>query len=420
VRKVGRAVVPVAPSPGETVYVTTPAVSPVNVAGFDLTVVGPPFMEQDERVSRCATAALWMSTSAMADRVGMAAYSTAEITQFATRYFVSERSLPSGGLYPEQMAESLRAMGYEAVKAGTGNVDQAASIIYSYVESGVPPILFLKLPGTGHVVTAVGHSWVPAPVHQPPPREVAWITDPALTFHRSVSWVPSFLAHDDEHGPFVRVYLQSSADQLISAYGPETAEALLASGGVPVTVEKQLRYDPLNSIRYQALLVAILIPHPPNVSLVSAEAERKAARLLKIWFLIQGQAPPTDFVLRTYLARSNDLKRWVHNSKMHPYARDLHLGKGMPRWVWVTEISEVPSMNAPDPEQSLIRGEVVIDATSNPWTADFLVFHLIHDSDGYFATMLPSDRDPEAVLSKVWRLPGEQPYPYLGRHLGGV
>jgi hypothetical protein len=161
------------------------------------------------------------------------------------------------------------------------------------------------------------------------------------------------------------------------------------------------------------------VPTPPGIALNGPEAERKAGRLIRVWFQSHKMQPPDNYVLRTYLARSNDFKVWVRDSGMNPAARQAYLGKGMPRWVWVTEISQIEWMNQEAPERRLIRGEVLIDATSSPWTDDFLAFHIIHRRRGFFYTMSPSDEDAEAAMRTASLFSGERPYKYLGRHIGG-
>lgn len=416
VRRAGRTVVPLASDVGDVEFITVPTQTAVNLAGVELNALGPPFIEQDERVSRCATAAIWISTTSIADQVRLPRYSTAEITQMATRFFIQDRPMPSSGLYPQQMAEALRAMGYEVLTVGAESEEYAAATTYAYVESGIPVILWIRLPTSAHVVSAVGHGW--SPNNAPTTRTIDWIKQPALAFHHSAAWVPYFLAHDDETGPYIRFrFLQDYAEHE-TAYGLSTATALRSLGGVPVVLEKSIRHKS-TSVTHPAVLMQMIVPNPPGVTLTASESERKSARLVAAWHEISGVKPPTNLVLRTYLARSNDFKRWVTNSSMHPTARHLYQGKQMPRWLWVTEISEVPWMNASSDTERLIRGEVVIDATSSPWTADFLAFHFVGESDGVLATMLPTDEDAEVAMLAPWRLPGERPYRHLGRHLGG-
>ena len=420
VRKAGRTVLPFTAEPDEIAYITPSGTTTVHVAGIELQVTAPPFMEQDERVSRCATVDLWMATEPIADRLGLSHYSTAEITQFATRFLIGERALPSGGLFSQQMAEALRTMGYDPIEVGFDLSDplDAWNVLYAYVESGIPPILVLHTgPGAGHVVTAVGHNWS-SPVTAALQNSIEWLDGPALQFSRSSSWVPSLIGHDDESGPYVKIKLLNRSDA--ASIFPHLPRPLLANffeaPGVPVLIERQLR-DAGKVVQYGALLQQILIPNPDRVTLSYQEAERKAARLVKLAYgAFVNSLPPTNFVLRTYLARSDEMKRSIRRSTMHPTARELYAGKGMPRWVWVTEISDMNWMNDPSSDQQLIRGEILIDATSSPWTADFLTFHLIMDQDGLMTTMLPSDGDAEVAMAKHWSFPGEQPYQHLNRH----
>ena len=146
----------------------------------------------------------------------------------------------------------------------------------------------------------------------------------------------------------------------------------------------------------------MIIPLPQGVLLTAEQAERKSARVIRWWHLSNNIQLPKDLVLRTYLVPSNEYKNRAKTSGMDPFVKSLIAGKPMPRWVWVTEISSVNSYNSPSPEDWLINGQVIIDATSNAFTPDFLLFHYIIDSQAVLVTMKPEHKDAEQAFSHYW------------------
>ncbi len=111
---------------------------------------------------------------------------------------------------------------------------------------------------------------------------------------------------------------------------------------------------------------------------------------------------PDDLVLRTYLVPSNEYKERAKKSGMDSFVKSLIAGKPMPRWIWVTEISSLKSYNSSNPEDWLLNGQVIIDATSNAFTPDFLLFHYIIDSQAILVTMRPEHKDAEQAFSRYW------------------
>ena len=87
----------------------------------------------------------------------------------------------------------------------------------------------------------------------------------------------------------------------------------------------------------------------------------------------------------------------------------------MPKWLWITEFSTISLLNAQNVNDIRITGELILDATSNPWPTDFVAFHWIdQDGSGKVATMLRSDTDVADALERWWVGP-EVPYKPLIR-----
>ncbi|MDP6495906.1 MAG: hypothetical protein QGI09_10935, partial [Dehalococcoidia bacterium] len=161
----------------------------------------------------------------------------------------------------------------------------------------------------------------------------------------------------------------------------------------------------------QVNIWGMIIPFPQGVTLNAEQAEVKAARMIMFWHWHTAQTVPDGMVLRTYLITSNEYKRRIESTNMAIFVRRLYRGKPMPRWLWVTEISSIGSYNSASLSQWLISGEVLIDATSNPWTLDFVALHHIDQSlQGYVATMRPDHNDADEALQWVWDIGDDQPY----------
>ncbi len=154
----------------------------------------------------------------------------------------------------------------------------------------------------------------------------------------------------------------------------------------------------------------MIVPLPQGVFLTHEQAERKASQLIRYLFWETGTIVPDDLVLRTYLIASNDYKRRIEQSGLDLFVKRLYRGKPMPRWIWVSELSSVDSYNSSELTQRwLIRGEAIMDATSPPWSPDFVALHVILDGRGLIATMQPDDLDAEQALQRMWTGP-EAPY----------
>lgn len=396
-----------------------------NIGGSKLSVQGAAFMEQDMMVAACASAALWMSTITMARRFGLQECSPCEITERASQYLIQNRPMPSEGLICEQMLHALRTMDYDPILLGVESQEKAKHLIYSYVESQIPPILLCNLATGGHhAVIAVGHGYE-LPIENPRRTEVAWPNEPPLTFARSSEWVPYFLINDDQRGlyrklTFVKTDARSPEEQIerlrerIEMVHPDTdtSKLDLEEWHCPVAIDMNMPTIGHFGGEEIANIWGVIIPLPQGVPLTSEQAERKAARLIRLWHDHSGEPLPDNLVLRTYLIPSNEYKQRIEDSGMHIFVKQLLRGKPMPRWIWVTEISSIDSYNSLEESRWLITGQVIICATGSAWTPDFCALHYIGEKRGILATMKPEHIDAEQALAQIWVGPDDvTPYP---------
>ena len=391
-----------------------------NVAGTELFVDSVPFMEQDGRVQTCSSVAIWVSTSVMAHCFDFPKYTTPEIMDQATKTLVGARAGPTQGLTYEQMMLACRNMGYAPIIFDETDKLEAIYQIYSYVESGIPPILLLQLPdGNHHAITAVGHAHSLLPQTRLQQTCILKLREEILCYFRSSEWVPYFYIHDDQRGIFRELrFLDLNPNQLrqriVSTYAntlfPARINIDLEDWHCPVSInlDPTSKYVPKETI---ANLWGTIVPLPKGIALSHSEMEMKCALLISFCFSHLKLKVPENLVLRSYLTRSNDYKERIgKNSDMSAFVRMLYRGKSMPKWLWMIEMSTTDLINVASINDLRIRGELILDATGNPWPTDFVAFHWVDDNNkGVVATMTQDDIDIDAALT-AWSEGPDKPY----------
>ncbi len=379
-----------------------------------------PFMEQDTRVQTCSSVAIWISTTAMAHCFDLPKYTTSEIMDKATKTLAGMRVGPTQGLTYEQIMLACRDMGYAPIVFEETDKLEAIYQIYSYVESGIPPILFLQLPdGNHHAITAVGHAYSLPSQSKLQEIRILKLGEEILRYFRSSEWVPSFYVHDDQRGIFRELrFLEPDPTQLrqrISSahrdtWFPAKISADLKDWHCPVSINLGLpsKHVPKEII---ANLWGTIVPLPREITLSHSEMERKCAWIINFCFNRLKLKAPENLVLRSYLIRSNDYKARIGQSgDISDFVMALYRGKSMPKWLWVTEMSTVNLWNATSVNKLRIKGELILDATSNPWPTDFEAFHWVDDNNvGKVATMTQDDVDIDAALT-MWSEGPDRPY----------
>ena len=383
---------------GELEFITCKARCRANLAGNELKFDGVPWMEQDTLVSACASAALWVASSYLASKFApeFREYYTPEITDLATRYVVTTgRAMPSIGLTVEQMMYAIREMGYEPVPHDPASSFHAHNIVYRYVESEIPVIVAVQFPSKGgHVLTAVGHTYVPTA--SPIIEKFEWLGGVVLRFSRSSSFASSFIVQDDAGGPFRRLELlnwnEAARANLISKRDVKELSHVFSCVVV---------LDRGSSSQEVGFLQALIGLLPPEVTLDGEAAELRALFTLASWYETLEVNPPELFVLRTYLQRSNELKERFtrHVVPLADLRREFrrHL---MSKWVWVTEVAELGDFLS----NGQCFGLIVQDAASHANSPDFLdliAFYL----PGGLVTLRPDGHIESFSIPEGQRLP---------------
>jgi hypothetical protein len=181
----------------------------VNIAGFQLTIRGLAWQEQDTGVGACATIALWTMLHSSAFDDHHAIPTTADITRAAHKSAsMGARMFPSGGLRHDQICEAIKEQNLAPVifegdiknKSGATvgfSRERFASTCAALIRSGYPVLLSGVFLGddpmlNGHAMCAVGfRSCSPGAVK-------------AGEVELQESAIGYLYIHDDNIGPSVR------------------------------------------------------------------------------------------------------------------------------------------------------------------------------------------------------------------------
>lgn len=363
----------------KTSIVPTVASFPVNLAGNALRIVGTGFIEQDERISACASAAIWMSTAVLGRRFNSDtdSRSIAEITQLATQYSVPGDGFGSSpGLDESQMLLALSKLGYEPVIHRFASPDDAHDAIHAYVSSGIPPILLmcLQMPNGSsayHAATVVGYDFDRTATLSL--RGYPHAPDLPSGWFNVSDYGRTLLLHDDRIGPYIRVRLDGTQALDNNQERPriclEDHNPSLGSFAKEAT-----------DWYHNAWLDSFIVPMPPRNLLRYPTAAHKGISLIEEAFSTHDRylrTFPERALYRTYLASSNDYKsHFVPNTQLAPSLASWYRGTSYPRYVWVTELCKLASEREHMPVALKVIADAVVDPTSSGDRFDFLSIRL--------------------------------------------
>ena len=340
---------------GHPVRFPTRAVTKVDLAGIPLEVESCPYMSQDAKIMVCATAALWMSTSNLVDKIpGIPFRTTAEITALAMsldRPFGP--AVVQRGLSIVEMEQAFIRMGFDPRRHEFPNADRIVEICHLFSDSGIPPVLGITFGPVGHAVTVVGYTLGAPPDPVPAFRDVA-------SAHQ---YVPYLIIHDDQRGMYLRAELEDDPV-------PGDRRTAVLTIHTPNGPEK-------------ARCTAILVPFPRRVMLDALEVTAQAGYWIAFGQL-HGVIEDRKVVSRKLLVRSNSYKqKLLENrrslSKPDGYPNELvdfARALPMPRYVWLIEVSYVEEWDPTNPALPPVIAEFVLDSTlTEDRRPDFLMAH---------------------------------------------
>lgn len=191
---------------GRTILESNPAVQgaefpctksyDVNLFGLSLQIKRSlAFQEQDMVLAACATLALWSAFHKAAEEFHTPQPTPSAITTAATRAISDVRRFPSHDLSIYQITDAIRWVGLEPevipVRAGL----PLLSILFGYMNLGIPPILIVEIGDQAHAVAVVGYKKDMSSLHQ---SEIG----PRKGLPMAGLGLRSIFVHDDQFGPF--------------------------------------------------------------------------------------------------------------------------------------------------------------------------------------------------------------------------
>jgi hypothetical protein len=358
-----------------------------HVFGAELALECVPMTQQDSRIGACAQATVWVAARHFHVRHRGPWLSTVSITRSAIAGAEAAVNLhvPAGSefLTLNNIVAALRAADREPLiyakrKQGvvsTWGATPPADVINRYVDSGIPVIVGIELPGqhVGHAIIATGR------VLRATPRSTVLPARPT-----QAEYCECFYANDDQIGPNVRVPIQTGS--LIS----------------------EVPYSILDNSIY------LLIPLPGKVYLPAEKAEVLAWNSISNYATdwpdfkkrhtgklgsseqlgdkLVAELTANRVLARTYLTYGWRYKdRGIKNKFSNP-VRQVIRNLEVPRFVYVTEFSTVDATSSRSKYQRHIFAHCLVDATAKHEDMDsvllvhapgFCSWHA-HDASGSF------------------------------------
>lgn len=316
----------------------------VHILGAELIARGFPFISQDTDVTVCAHAACWMIFRYFSQRYRRYAEKWPYEVSQLTKDVSTGRLVPSKGLTVNQVTEMFSNFGFspEIYMRDQHPGGLFEKLLYMYVESGLPVVAALS--GHCHAITIIGH------------MSDYNIVLPATPI-TSDAYLIGFIANDDNFLPY---------------------HAICKSGPVPGNgYWSRFKVEDIDTF---------IVPLYEKIHLSAEHVVKLAEAILTNDTLgIDARSAKLQYdniVTRTFLTSSKSFKRMRRNDSLPFGISDVYCEMGMPKFIWVCEISS-PTLF----KSCKIAGEIIFDATANP--NDRMAFLSIH----YPGFLLLNDRD---------------------------
>jgi hypothetical protein len=232
----------------------------IHVGGFDLTVNGLAFQQQDQGVSACATTALWTALHQMAELESLRIPTPAFLTEAACRYYLpGGRALPQEGLTLEQICEACRAAGLSPVVLHGLDTEQTRAQIHVLLRSGFPALLglFPVGAGDGHAVTVTGFA-------EEPVAAADSASEPALDLTKGTH---QLFVHDDRLGPDAVATLEAIDVELRNGRFRPVTDASDPQSVMTVPALRILRRDGTEFDKRVIRAIIVAVPSKVRLSL---------------------------------------------------------------------------------------------------------------------------------------------------------
>ena len=332
----------------------TRGTTPVDLAGIPLKVESCPYMSQDQKVLACATAALWMSSTPLAEKIPeIAWHSTADITKMAMSL-----NRPFGpvlgrrGLSLQEMQHALLEIGFDPSIHAYPSPERLVDVCHLYADSGISPILVVQTETGWHAVTVVGYTLMP-------PATITGSPTSPIPAHEFIS---DLIIHDDQRGMYLPAKVMNSRNKS----APYLADLAMEIEGENHLLSCQ----------------AVLVPLPTRVMLDEHAVRNQSSEWIK-WAIDEGLIEDRDVVTRTILVRSNTFKETLQqmrdrsgNTGYPSFLVRFARGLPMPRYIWLVELSYSDNWDPADRNSPPVIADFMFDSTSTATIRpDYLMLH---------------------------------------------
>jgi hypothetical protein len=361
--------------------------------GRELHVEGVPFIQQDQSVTVCAGAALWM--------VGrFANLATQETARFAPSE-TEQKALESSpypvrhGLDDNQIYAAMHKMGLNPHIAPAGTISDALNLICSFAESGIPVILCgskirigprgrkLSEP-LGHAITAIGTRYGSGKTASIFRRKLATQAHGSIDLLPVASQVQTLVVHDDSSGPYLPLRVVSTPRsendfRMLELEYPNATR----SATWRFCVETLIVPSRMKSLSLEPSDVDLHLDHWIRYGLLNlrrmlekADAGGPLAKALP------QPAAFNELRTRTLLVKGSQLKRWVleHRGLNLPGRSGLfdYWSIRLPLYTWLVEFSRLSTGPRSGRKQYETIGEALFDPTThtNDYESSLLALRL--------------------------------------------
>lgn len=287
---------------------------------------GFPHSSQDGETISCAETTVWSILEYFGHKYPEYKPSLPSQINAILSRFSFERLVPSKGLTAGQISYALREYGFGVkIYSRSAYPDTFYRLMRTYVESGIPIIGVLQniATGLGHAVNIIGREQISDTALQGLP--VAEYLDNNVTLYDFGDLDLKYTFIDDNLAPYRMARLEA-----------------------PVANYSDARF-------HGSELTNFIVPLYPRIYLEAGEAKTIVLSILRKLKLLANK----DILIKTFLMSSRSFKNELSlNTSLNPVVKELLLSKSMPKFVWVTEISDRTMIL-----QNLVQGMIVIDAT---------------------------------------------------------
>ena len=294
---------------------------PATCMGIKMQVAGFPHSSQDGEMMSCAETTVWEILEYFGNKYSEYHPVMPSDILLALKPFAYERQLPSGGLSFEQISIALKGQGF-GCKVYERSNPMFQELFTCYIESGIPLAVCIQTDDFGHAVVCVGRHQTDRHV-----IDTAGVYDilgcDCYVWNKSIE---SFIFNDDN----------------CPCYQPTTFSKPTAYYQCPEWDSGQITH--------------FIVPLHSKVYL-DAELAIKASNYLAIRKL---QVPKMS-VIRTFLASNRTYREYImKNGDMTEEEKLVYLQIDMPKFVWVTEISDRTSFF-----ENKVNSLILLDATGS-------------------------------------------------------